>query len=81
MDNYKKIGIEIKISKPMIVATLPEGMDWSKGIYNDFGVWNFPNVWKEPDGRIIVTFNTHPDNALNYGLPGEMYFSTDNGKH
>lgn len=72
------MGLEVKISK---VVTSLEGMDWSKGIYNDFGVWNFPDIWKESDGRIFVTFNTHHDSALNYRLPGEMYFFTDNGKH
>jgi len=81
MENYRKLRLEIKISKPRIVATSPEGMDWRRGAYNDFGVWNFPNIWKEPDGRIVVTFNTHHDSALNYGLPGKMYFSTDNGRH
>jgi len=81
MNDYGKLGLEIKISKPRIVSISPEGIDWSKGIYNDFGVWNFPNIWKEQDGRIFVTFNVHHDSALNYGLPGKMYFSTDNGKH
>jgi hypothetical protein len=77
---YNNSGLEIKIGEAQIVAMSPEGMKW-EGAHNDFGNWTFPSIWRECDGRIAVSFNTHHDSALNYGLPGEVYFSTDNGRH
>ena len=81
-EKYKQLGIKANIGNPKIVAMSPEGIDFANlGSYNDFGNWNFPCIWSERDSRIVVSFNTFHDSALNYGLPGKIYFSTDNGRY
>ena len=65
--------MEIILSEPTIVAMGPcsETTGW--------GVYQFPYLWKLPDGRILYTFHNAADSVTTYGSEPVYRISDDNG--
>lgn len=65
--------MRITLSEPTVVAMGPcsETAGW--------GVYQFPYLWKLPDGRILYTFHDAADSVTTYGSEPIYRISDDNG--
>lgn len=65
--------MRITLSEPKIVAMGPcsETAGW--------GVYQFPDLWKLPDGRLLYSFHDAADSVTAYGSEKRFCLSCDNG--
>lgn len=66
--------MRIELSDPVIVSQGPnaETAGW--------GAYQFPNLWRMPDGRLLYTFNNTADSVTTYGAEPVCCVSSDGGK-
>ena len=66
--------MRIKLSEPVIVAQGPDSNTAGWGAYQ------FPNLWKMPDGRLLYSFHAAADSVTAYGAEPIFCVSDDWGK-
>lgn len=66
--------MRIELSEPVIVAMGPDATTAGWGPYQ------FPYLWKAPDGRLLYTFNAGQDSVTAYGEEPICCISEDGGK-
>lgn len=66
--------MRIELSEPVIVAMGPNATTAGWGPYQ------FPYLWKAPDGRLLYTFNAGQDSVTAYGEEPICCISEDSGK-
>lgn len=66
--------MRIKLSDPVIVSQGPnaETAGW--------GAYQFPDLWKMPDGRLLYSFHNAADSVTEYGAEPVFCVSEDQGK-
>lgn len=66
--------MRIKLSEPVIVSMGPDATTAGWGAYQ------FPYLWKIPDGRLLYTFHNAADSVTTYGSEPICCVSSDGGK-
>lgn len=66
--------MRIKLSEPVIVARGPDSNTAGWGAYQ------FPELWKMPDGRLLYSFHNAADSVTAYGTEPVFCVSDDQGK-
>jgi len=66
--------MKITFSEPVVVAMGPDSRTAGWGVYQ------FPDLWRLTDGRLLYTFSNSADSAEAYGAELGCCVSSDNGK-
>ena len=77
-DNAKQENgkaLEITVGEPRVVGPPRR---WAE--VKRFGIWNFPRITRLRNGRLAVSVQVVGDSSVNYGLPRQVFLSSDGGK-
>lgn len=67
--------MKLNISDPILISMGPESRKAGWGPYQ------FPEMKKLPDGRLLVAFNDRPDSEVAFGTERRCFVSADNGSN